>query len=173
MLTVSHTTLADLDFIFELFEQSILYQEKKGYIAWKNYDRNAIVRDIETRQHYKIEIEGQIVIAFSVAYTDKVIWRHHDIGKSVYLHRIVVNPDFKGQRLFGKILDWAVAHAHNNQLTSVRMDTWADNLIIQQYYLSFGFNVIENFVTPNSPDLPMHNRNLAITLLEYSLNPKF
>lgn len=166
------TSLSDLNIIFELFEQSIRYQETKGYNVWKNYDRGAIVRDIENNRQYKIEIDNQVAIVFSIAYEDKIIWRHLDQGKSVYLHRIVVNPVFKGRKLFGKILEWVIMHGKAKGLDSIRMDTWADNPNLQHYYQQFGFRIVENFTTPNTPDLPEHNRNLAITLLEYPLDKK-
>lgn len=47
------------------------------------------------------------------------------------------------------------------------MDTWAANPTIIKYYKSFGFEFIENFTTPDNEELPVHNRNLALTLLEY------
>jgi hypothetical protein len=47
------------------------------------------------------------------------------------------------------------------------MDTWAANPAIIDYYKSFGFVAVENYTTPNSSELPVHNRNLALTLLEY------
>jgi hypothetical protein len=47
------------------------------------------------------------------------------------------------------------------------MDTWANNPVIIQYYQSFGFEVVERFTTPDSVELPLHNRNLALALLEY------
>ena len=89
------------------------------------------------------------------------------MGNSIYLHRIVVNPEFKGQRLFGTILDWAIEHSKQKGLSSIRMDTWAANPTIIDYYKSFGFAFIENYTTPDSEELPVHNRNLALTLLEY------
>ena len=49
------------------------------------------------------------------------------------------------------------------------MDTWAANPTIIQYYQSFGFSIVENFTTPNSEELPVHHRNLALTLLEYKV----
>jgi hypothetical protein len=47
------------------------------------------------------------------------------------------------------------------------MDTWSDNPTIISYYKNFGFELIENYTTPNSPELPVHNRNLSLTLLEF------
>src|SRR6187399_1341296 len=136
---VSNTEIQDLDTIFSLFDESVKYQEKHGYPTWRNYDKNAIMRDIEALRQYKVVADGKIAIIFSVAYSDRVIWREMDQGKSIYLHRIVVNPVFKGQKLFKVILDWAVQHCKTNGLENVRMDTWADNPTIIEYYKGFGF----------------------------------
>jgi ribosomal protein S18 acetylase RimI-like enzyme len=169
MVDVIHTEASDLKQIFELFEHSIQYQEKKGYPVWRNYDKNAIIKDIEDKNQYKVMVDSTIAIVFSVRYDDKVIWRDLDKGNSIYLHRIVVNPEFKGQRLFGSILDWAIDHAKQKGISSIRMDTWADNPTIINYYKSFGFTFVENYTTPESEELPVHNRNLALTLLEYNV----
>lgn len=168
MLHIRHTSPDDLPAIFRLFEDSILYQEKNGYPVWRNYDRDAIRRDIENGNQYKIVSEAAIGLVFSVAYRDPIIWRDRDKGDAIYLHRIVVNPAFKGQRLFGLVLDWAKAHVQERKLKSIRMDTWAANPTIIDYYKSFGFGVVEHYTTPDTPELPAHNRNLALTLLEYN-----
>jgi GNAT superfamily N-acetyltransferase len=167
---VKNTEMTDVEFVFKLFEDSVQYQEKHGYPAWKNYDRNAIIKDIQNKNQYKIIIDAHIAIVFSVCYSDKVIWRNLEKGDSVYLHRIVVNPAFKGKKLFGKILDWAIQHCKQRGLENVRMDTWSANPTIINYYKEFGFTFIENYTTPDSTELPTHNRNLGLTLLEYKVN---
>lgn len=164
---IVNTEMVDLPLIHELFEHSISYQEKKGYPVWKNYDKAAIARDIQEKNQYKIVVNSVVAMVFSVAYRDKIIWRDMDRGESVYLHRIVVNPAFKGQKLFGSILRWALHHIGEKGLKSVRMDTWAANPTIIEYYKGFGFKVVENYTTPDTPELPVHNRNLALTLLEF------
>lgn len=164
---IVNTEMADLPLIHELFQHSISYQEKKGYPVWKNYDKGAIARDIQEKNQYKIVVNSAVAMVFSVAYRDKIIWREMDRGESVYLHRIVVNPAFKGQKLFGSILQWSLDHIREKGLKSVRMDTWAANPTIIEYYKGFGFKVVENYTTPDTPELPVHNRNLALTLLEY------
>lgn len=166
-LNVEPTNLNDLEEVYRFFDSSILYQESKGYNAWKNYDKNAIRKDVAEGNQYKVMSDGQIAIVFSVCYADPVIWREREKGDAVYLHRIVVNPEFKGQKLFGEILKWTVAHAQQRKLRFVRMDTWGNNPTIIQYYMTFGFRHIANFTTPDSPDLPVHNRKLALALLEY------
>jgi GNAT superfamily N-acetyltransferase len=169
VIEIINTELTDLEQIFELFEHSINYQEKKGYPVWRNYDKSAIATDIENKNQYKIVVDSTTAIVFSVRYSDKVIWRELDKGNSIYLHRIVVNPTLKGQRLFGSILNWAIDHSKQKGFSTIRMDTWAANPTIIDYYKSFGFSFIENYTTPDSEELPVHNRNLALALLEYKL----
>lgn len=164
---IVNTEMADLPLVYELFEHSIGYQEKRGYPVWRNYDKGAIIRDIQEKNQYKIVVASTVAMVFSVAYRDKIIWREMDKGESIYLHRIVVNPSFKGQKLFGAVVQWALDHIREKGLKSVRMDTWAANPTIIDYYKRFGFKVIENYTTPDTPELPVHNRNLALTLMEY------
>ena len=169
MIEIRNTEMDDLEEIFELFDHSIIYQEKKGCPVWKDYDKNAIIKDIRSKNQYKVVVDSQTGIVFSVCYTDKLIWRDLDKGDSIYLHRIVVNPDFKGQKLFGIILNWAIEHSKQKEISSIRMDTWAANPTLINYYMSFGFAFIENYTAPDSKELPVHNRNIAMTLLEYQL----
>jgi GNAT superfamily N-acetyltransferase len=167
---ITNTEKSDLPLIFEFFEHSINYQEKHGYPAWRHYDKDVVAKDLENKNQYKILVESAIAMVFSVRYSDKLIWRELDEGDSIYLHRIVVNPVFKGRKLFGVILDWAKDHVKQKGLRSIRMDTWADNPTIINYYKTFGFQFIEKYTTPDSTELPVHNRNLPLTLLEYKLN---
>lgn len=169
MTEVIHTNPHDLEQIFALFDHSVAYQEKKGYPVWKNYDKQAIIHDVEQKNQYKVVVDSTLAMVFSVRYSDKIIWRELDKGDALYLHRIVVNPACKGQKLFGVILDWAIAHAKQKNLGRIRLDTWAANPTLIRYYEGFGFTRIEDFTTPDSEELPVHNRSLALTLLAYRL----
>ena len=161
--------MADLPFIFELFDQSVIYQQSRGYPDWKNYDRDAIARDAENNNQYKLMLGDTIGIVFSACYTDKLIWRQMDKDDSIYLHRIVVNPACKGHQLFGAILNWAVEHAKQKGYSNIRMDTWAANQNIIRYYENFGFSIVEKYTTPDIAALPVHNRNLEMALLEFTI----
>jgi hypothetical protein len=55
-------------------------------------------------------------------------------------------------------------------LKFIRMDTWAADLRIIDYYKGFGFRFIENYVTPDTRELPVHNRKLALALLEMDVD---
>lgn len=168
-IKIVNTTKSDLETIFDLFEQAMELQEKNGYKVWDNIDKAGLENDIETRLQYKILRENEILCVFSIQFSDPLIWRQRDQNDAIYLHRIVANPEFKGQKQFEKVLNWAEQLAKQYNLKFVRMDTWADNKKIIDYYKSFGFEFIENFNTPNATELPTQNRNLNVALLEMNL----
>ncbi len=171
-LKIINTTKDDLAEILRLFEQAMELQGKNGYMVWDNIDKIEIEKEIENGLQYKILESNDILCVFSIHYGDSFIWRERDQNDAIYLHRIVVNPKFKGQKQFGKVLNWAKQFARQNNLKFIRMDTWAVNEKIIDYYKSFEFEFIENYKTTNASELPIQNRNLNVALLEMKLGDK-
>ncbi|WP_332452490.1 GNAT family N-acetyltransferase [Chryseobacterium aquaticum] len=166
---IQHTKIDDLEFICHLFDEAINYQKNKGYPVWNGYDKKVLKTDIKNKLQYKVVEDNTILCVFSICFSDSIIWRERENGNAIYLHRIVVNPEFKGQKQFEKILNWTIEYAQKNNLKNIRIDTWGDNENIIKYYQSFGFKFIENFTTPITENLPIQHRNLYLALLEYEI----
>ena len=164
--SIINTETSDLNFIYYLFDEAILYQKKKGYPVWPDYDKDVLNNDIASKQQFKIILEDQIACIFSICYSDPIVWRERDNGDAIYLHRIVVNPAYKGQHLFGVILEWVIESIAGKDLQFVRMDTWDKNPDLTNYYKLYGFEIIEHFKTPDSEDLPIQQRNNEVVLME-------
>ena len=111
----------------------------------------------------------QLLGIFSVQYSDPLIWGNRDQNNAVYLHRILANPVFRGQRLFEKVLSKARRLARQRNLEFIRMDTWSDNTKLIGYYQSFGFKITGHHITADTAALPVQNRNLSVVLLEMKL----
>jgi GNAT superfamily N-acetyltransferase len=166
---IENTATEDLELIYWLFEEAIAYQRKNNYVGWNGYDKDFIKLDMENKLQFKIVKGNAILCIFSICFTDVLIWRERENGDALYLHRIVVNPAFKGQQQFKKILNWAIDFVHDNGLKYIRMDTWAANPHIIEYYKSYGFVFVKNYTTPDTPELPLQHRNLKVALLEFKL----
>ena len=169
MINIHNTTVDDLDFIYHLFDEAILYQKKKGFPVWNGYDKNVLKADVKNKLQYKITEDDTILCVFSICLHDPIIWREKEKEDAIYLHRIVVNPRYKGQKQFEKILSWAKGFAKRKNLSYIRIDTWGDNQSILNYYQSYGFKFIENYTTPTTENLPIQHRNLYLALLEYCI----
>ncbi|MEL6867507.1 MAG: GNAT family N-acetyltransferase [Bacteroidota bacterium] len=169
MPSISPTHPSDLPFIRQLFETAIAFQQAGGYPVWRGYDEAILKAEMKKRQHFKVLIADKIACIFSLCYVDPMVWRERDQADAIYLHRIIVSTAFKGQRLFGKVLEWAIAHNRDMGRPFVRMDTWANNLKLTAYYQSFGFQIVGYYQTPDSELLPIQQRNNHVVLLEYTI----
>ncbi|MBI5371008.1 MAG: GNAT family N-acetyltransferase [Sphingobacteriales bacterium] len=168
-ITITPAQTSDLPEIYRLFEQAIQFQRERNYIGWNNYDKGFIQEDIRNKQLYKI-LNGEFTLGiFSVCYADPLIWRDMEKNDALYLHRIVLNREFRGIKLFSLLLDWALEHARQKKLKHLRMDTWAGNEKLISYYKSYGFRFIENYTTENTEELPEQHRNLKVALLELTI----
>lgn len=163
---ITNAAGSDLPAIYGLFEKAIQFLKANNYIGWTSYDKGFIKSDVAQGLLFKITCGDKIACIFSICHSDTLIWRDREQGDAVYLHRIVLNRDFAGEKLFHKVLEWAIRYARGRNLRYVRMDTWADNAKIIAYYKSYGFSFIENYVTPDTENLPVQHRNLNIALLE-------
>jgi ribosomal protein S18 acetylase RimI-like enzyme len=167
---ITNTTLQDLNIIYWLFDEATKLQNKNGYKVWESIDKEALQDDIKNILQFKVVRDEDILGIFSIQFNDPFIWRERDQKDAIYLHRIVVNPNFKGQKLFEKVLTWAIQLAKQENQKFLRMDTWADNYQLIEYYKSYGFQFIENYKTPDIQELPIQNRNLDVALLEMTVN---
>lgn len=167
--SIINTEEKDLDFVFYLYDEAIKYQKRKKFPFWKTYDKEVLRKDVADKRQFKIVIENQIACVFSICFTDKIVWRERDIGDSVFLHRIVVNPKFKGQKNVGRIMKWTIDYCKKNGFKYIRLDTWAENENIIYYYKSYGFKFLEFFQQPNDEALPSHQRGENTALLEFKI----
>ena len=170
MYLVKNTEIKDFDFICWMYDEAIRYQKRNNYVGWESIDKEYLKNEIENGLNYKLIQEDSILCAWGVVFSDPLIWREKENGSSIYMHRVVVNPNFKGQKLFQKVLKWAIDYSIESNLTSIRIDTWTANPAIIEFYKKYGFKVVEEYTTGDTKDLPVQHRNLEITLLEYSIN---
>ncbi len=166
---ITPTITEDLKTIYWLFDEAIAYQKRNEYPVWPTYDKDTLDEDIAQHRQFKILISSDIAAIFTILNSDPIVWRDKNEEPAVYLHRVVVNPNYKGQKLFGDILAWTVDRARNLDIYRIRMDTWADNPVLVNYYKLFGFEIVEYYTTPNTPELPIQQRGNNVVLLEYKM----
>lgn len=160
----------DFEEIFRLFDLAIEFQKKVFDKAWLPFDRALIAREIAEGRHWKIVVDEKIACIFSVTFTDEFIWKERNSDPAIYIHRIVSNPDFRGQKFVPKITDWAKDYAPSIGKKFIRMDTWGDNQKLIDYYTACGFAFLGVTAPTPSPDLPKHYEDITLSLFEINLD---
>jgi RimJ/RimL family protein N-acetyltransferase len=160
------SNLPDVDEIFEVYRLGIEFQKTVFHRYWPGFDRNLLIKEIEEGRHWKIEDNNRIACVFSVQYEDPIVWE--DGEPSLYLHRIVTNPAFKGNGYVKEIIEWSKDHGKSLGKKYVRLDTFSDNPRLIDYYVRCGFRLIGyKFFKPEAP-IPEHYKD-GLSLFEMTI----
>lgn len=169
-MTFLQSTTEDLETIFALYDAAIAHQKAVSNMYWLPFDRALVTQEIAEGRQWKIIVDGQTACVFVVAYQDAAIWGERDSAPSVYLHRIVTHPEFRGRNFVGAILEWAKVHGKETGKSYVRLDTWAENLKLKEIYERNGFQFL-GVVTPNDLSaLPSHYSGIRLSLFEVGIH---
>lgn len=159
----------DIDRIFELYDDAIAYQKTVFKKHWQGFERSLIEREIQDGRQWKIIIEGQTACIFAIDFNDPLIWKEKDADPSIYIHRIVTNPEFRGYHFVNIIIEWAKEYGAKKEKRYIRLDTWGDNPKLIAYYERCGFNYLGNIVPEASAVLPKHYENIILALFEIEI----
>jgi GNAT superfamily N-acetyltransferase len=168
-MLVENSTVNDFDRIIELYDAAITYQKTKFKRNWQRFNDEMIRKEISERRQWKIIMNNEIACIFATAFSDPHIWKERNADPSVYLHRIVTNPSYRGNHFIRHIIDWARSYGKDNQLEYVRMDTWGDNDELVRYYQQCGFTLLGTVTPEETGELPKHYSCITLALLEIKL----
>lgn len=160
---------SDFDLVFDLYDKAIEFQKTVFDKQWLGFDADLVRREIAEGRLWKIVDDGGVGCIYSIAFEDPVIWGADSHISAMYIHRIVTNPHFRGRSYVRKIVGWAREHAADNAIRFIRMDTWADNLKLKDYYLGCGFAWKGTVSPADSPTMPAHYRGIQLGLFEMDL----
>ena len=168
MFEIELSQIKDLPEIMKVYEESAQYQQSKNYNVWPLVTENIVSEEINQSRHLKITKNNVVACVFTITFSDPIIWDMRDNGTALYLHRIATHSDFKGNNFMQLITDWSKNKVLENQKSKLRLDTWADNENLKNYYLKFGFKTVgDKFLPPST--LSKHYWNIWVTLFEQDI----
>ena len=168
--TIQNSTLNDIDEIFRLYRLATNFQKsKKIKEHWPEFDRNMVKEEIQSLRQFKILVNDQIASIWAITFNDFEIWGEKDKSPSMYIHRIATNPDFRGQNLISKIIEWAKEYAISKNREFLRLDTCGNNSRLIELYTSCGFEFLGLTKLKNTATLPSHYHDADICLFEIAL----
>lgn len=168
-LVITPCDAQDLSVILEFYDHAIALQKKVSPQHWQGFELTRVQAEINDNRHYKILVGEEIACIFLISLNDPEIWLERDLSPSIYLHRIVTHPNFRGHGLVAHITNWAMNYAKEHQRSFVRMDTWADNKKLINYYQSFGFKDAGTITIGADSGLPKHYEGVVLQLFEIAV----
>lgn len=169
-MTIENSTEKDIDEIFRLYHEGTEYMKGRSLVVWPEFERTMVEREIAEKHQWKITDNNSTACVWATTFTDEQIWEERNADPAVYIHRIAVHPDFRGNNLVQRIVEWAKEFAKANNKNFIRLDTVGDNKGLIKHYTSCGFNFLGLFTLKNTTGLPPHYENATVSLFELPVN---
>jgi GNAT superfamily N-acetyltransferase len=144
-LTIRRARPGDLDRVVDLLGQATTWLASRGLDQWQDAEpelrRDRVSAGITAGQVWIVERDGRAVATITIDTTaDPELWHDStDQGDALYVHRMIVTRDEAGHQLGAALLDFAAQQATAAGRTWLRLDAWATNTKLHDYYRSQGF----------------------------------
>jgi ribosomal protein S18 acetylase RimI-like enzyme len=152
----------DLKRVVAITNACAMHMISKKIFQWdENYPNIEIFKDdVKNKSLFVIEdnelIMGCICISLKIddVYKD-VKWLTPN-RNNVYLHRLAIHPNFQGQGLALKLMEYAEDFTIKNGCISIRLDTFSGNPKNNKFYTLQGYTKLEKIFYRNQSDMPFH-----------------
>ena len=165
-MEISNSEVNDLEVIFDLYARATKYMISKNQVSWPEFPRELIEDEIKDQRQWKLTIDSEIAGIWATALDDELIWGKKNNEPSVYLHRIAINPAFRGRNLVKEIVLWADDYCRVNELKYVRMDTVGFNEGLIKHYKRNGFEFLGVRPLESTEGLPAHYKQGDVCFFE-------
>lgn len=164
-MKILNSNTNDLEKIMELYRIATKFMIKKNQVSWPIFPEKMIIDEINNNKQWKLIIDGEIACIWANTLSDELIWGKTN-DTAVYIHRIATNPNFRGNNLMSKVVDWADNFCINNKLDFIRMDTVGFNKGLIKHYEKLGFDFLGTKELKNTNGLPDHYTKGPVCLFE-------
>lgn len=153
---------SDLDRVLQITRLCAREMESRKVFQWNEHypDRQSFVNDINNSELYGYCIQDMVIGCVSIcAFMDevysKVSWKT-DGKNSVYIHRLAVDPKHQKQGIGSKLMDFAENESKLSGVESIRLDTFSQNIVNQNFYEKRGYVKLEDIYFPLQSEHPFH-----------------
>lgn len=169
-MTIKNVTPLDIDEVFTLYNIASNYQkEKKTVVVWPNFNREMIEIEIAENRQFKLLVNNEVACIWAITFSDVQIWEDSKKDSALYIHRIAVNPSFRGNNYIDKIVNWAKEFACEKGIQFIRLDTLGENSGLIKHYRNAGFDFLGLFNLKDTSNLPDHYKLAPVCLFEIDL----
>ncbi|MGZ3865556.1 MAG: GNAT family N-acetyltransferase [Bacteroidia bacterium] len=164
----------DLKDIQSLYQAARDLQTLRKTVIWPFIEDSFIEKEIHEQRQWKIVIGGKMACNWAITFADKEIWGEKDRNDSIFIHRICVNADFRGNRFMHQITEWAKEYAKKKGKRYVRLDTLGNNTKLIAHYTSSGYNFLGMVLLTDTATLPKHYQdepNCCLFEIDLQENP--
>ncbi len=148
-MSIREADYADLDNVMSLIEACIKDMESQNIYQWIwgfYPTRDFFEKDVKHASLFLLENEGRCLGIISIDENqppeyEALKWFVNN-SKILVIHRLAVAPDFQGQGIGHRLLDFAENFALKTGYASIRLDAYSGNLRAINFYENRGYKKV-------------------------------
>jgi GNAT superfamily N-acetyltransferase len=134
----------DLDQVLKVLNDVTLYLQKKGINQWSYpWSHEIIGNEIKNDHCYVLLLGERVIGTFFISNIDHLSELSIE-PQSKYLSKIAILPEFQGNNLGSKIIDFACSFTQGLNKT-LYLDCWAGNEKLKEFYSNNGLEYVGDF----------------------------
>jgi len=157
-MRIAQGTHHDLPAIMALIKAVVTHMNSIGIDQWhEGYPNKKVIgEDLDSQTLFTGWINDRLM---AVNVINEVYDKEYDVldwltprGKSLYVHRLAVHPDFQKKGYARMFMDYAEEKAKKEGFLSVRLDTYTGNPRNVKFYSNRGYQPIGEVSLPYRPE---------------------
>lgn len=157
---IRKATNKDIDAVLSITNACSKHMIEQNIYQWNDVypNRSVFEMDIEKGELYVIEFSSEVIgcMVLSSCMDEEYIpvkWLTKN-DNNLYIHRLAVHPRKQGFGYACQLMDFAEIFAVKNNYSSIRLDTFSQNLRNQKFYEARGYIKLENIYFPEQSNHP-------------------
>lgn len=124
-------------------------------ILWDNLEKSYQISDF-----YIAYLNEKPVGCVAVTDIDTTYWHNIECGKSLYLHKLAIKNEARGNRLSSQMIDHVKNIARSRGINEIRLDCNADRAKLRKIYEDQGFKLVKEIVNDEGYRLALYKTNI-------------
>lgn len=167
-MIIGTATRAHLATIVAMRDEASTWLAERGIDQWRkpwpDHDAMAdrIAASIDAKETWMVHQDSEVIATVAIdRYADPDLWTSAERAEpACYLHRLIVRRSHAG--IGAAILDWAEHRAAQEHARWIRIDVWADNPGLQEYYRRHRFGYVRTSGLADYPSGALFQRRVDL-----------
>ena len=132
---------------------------KLGYRVWPEewltYEE-LITPDVQPENFCIGKMDGEIVCAFVLQWSDEAYWPAAPKYEAAYLHKFCVRRKFAGMEMTKLVTEAIREECRRRGIQYIRLDTGLDEKVVRKIYLKAGYKIVDIIDYPNGRSMALY-----------------
>ena len=135
----------------------------RGFRVWPDEwltENELLTEEAQPENFYVGTVGGQPACAFILQWKDREYWPDAPSGEAAYLHKLCVCRKFAHQNMTRQVVERVREECVRKGARFIRLDTGADEPVVQKIYLNAGFEVVKILEQGGKPVMLLYELKL-------------